>query len=187
MNKWWRYWDLRHGYSGIFKTFRSNQFGEQCWRVGHFSSSQLSPELNDEELLLELPLSRLRTDGATAIEVGGDIVRSAVGAPGKLPKAPHARAPSNNANTAMKRLNSTLQRDSPKRKKILNLEGWGRCDISLVSQCVPRRTGLQECRRDGCTDLHRSGCLVDVGERAPAIQSSCGARQAPLSSSDVAR
>ena len=66
-------------------------------------SSQPSPELDDEELLLKLPLLRLGTDVATTIEVGGDIVRSAVGAPGMLPKAPHARASSNSANTAIKR------------------------------------------------------------------------------------
>ena len=71
-------------------------------RVWHFSPSQPSLELDDEELLLELPLLRLGTDGATAIEVGGVIVRSAVGAPDKLPKAPNARASSNSANTANK-------------------------------------------------------------------------------------
>ena len=48
----------------------------------------------DEELLLELPLLRLGTDGATEIEAGGDIVRSAVGAPSMLPN--------NSANTAIK-------------------------------------------------------------------------------------
>ena len=57
-------------------------------------------ELDDEELLLELPLSRLGTEGAAAIEDGGDSAGSAVGAPGKLPKAP--RASSNSANTANK-------------------------------------------------------------------------------------
>ena len=40
------------------------------------------------QVLLELPLLRLDTDGATtATEVGGDIVKSAVRAPGKSPKA----------------------------------------------------------------------------------------------------
>ena len=78
--------------------------------------------------MLELPLLRLGTDGAAAIEVGGDIVRSGVGAPGKLPKAPHAKASSNGANKAMKRRNPTLQRDSPiflKKIIFLNVEGWG--------------------------------------------------------------
>ena len=56
---------------------------------------------------------RLGTDGAATIEDGGDIVRSAVGAPDKLPKAPDARASSKSAKTAMKRRNPTLQRDSP--------------------------------------------------------------------------
>ena len=85
------------------------QFGERCWQdchlsktrpdkgVWHFSSSQPSLELDDEEVLLELPMLRLGTDGAAAVEVGGDIVRSAVGAPGKLPKAPNARASSGSA------------------------------------------------------------------------------------------
>ena len=96
-------------------------------RVWHFSSSQPAQELDDDELLLELPLLRLCTDGAAAIEVGGDIVRSAAGAPGKLPKAPYARASSNGANKAMKRRNPTLQRDSPIffLKKFLTFEGWG--------------------------------------------------------------
>ena len=47
-------------------------------------------ELDDEELLLELPLLRFGTDGAAAIEAGGDFARSAARAPGKLPKAPNA-------------------------------------------------------------------------------------------------
>ena len=85
------------------------QFGERC---------QPSLELDDEELLLELPLLRLGTVGAAAIEVGGDIVRSAGGAPGKLPKAP--------TKTAMKRRNPTLQRDSQNFFfNFLNFEGWG--------------------------------------------------------------
>ena len=67
-----------------------------------------------KKLLIQLPLLRFGTDGAAAIEVGGDIARSAVGAPGMLPKAPNARASSNSANTPIKRLNPTLQRDSPK-------------------------------------------------------------------------
>ena len=50
------------------------------------SSSQSSLELDDEELLLELPLLRLGTDGATTTEVGDHIVKSAVGAPRKFPK-----------------------------------------------------------------------------------------------------
>ena len=69
-------------------------------------------ELYDEELLLELPLLRIGTDGAASIEVG-DIVRSTAGAHGKLPKAPNARASSNGPNTAIERLNPSLQRDSP--------------------------------------------------------------------------
>ena len=76
-------------------------------------STQPTPELDDEELLLERPLLRLGTDGAAAIEVGGDFVRSAVGAPGKLPKVPNTRVSSNNANTSTARRNPTLQRDSP--------------------------------------------------------------------------
>ena len=76
------------------------------------SSTQSSLKLDDEELLLELPLLRLGKGGA-AVEVGGDSVKSAAGAPGKLPKAPNARAPSNSANTATKRPNPTLQRASP--------------------------------------------------------------------------
>ena len=64
---------------------------------------------------------RLGTDGAAAIEVGGDIVKSAARAPDK----PNARASSNSANTAIK-LNTTLQSDSPNVKKnILHFEGWG--------------------------------------------------------------
>ena len=35
------------------------------------------------KLLLQLPLLRLGSDGAIAIEAGGDIVKSAAGAPGK--------------------------------------------------------------------------------------------------------
>ena len=64
--------------------------------------SQPSQEFDDEELLLELTLLRLCTDGAAAIEAGGSIVRSAAGALGNLPKEPHARASSNSANTANK-------------------------------------------------------------------------------------
>ena len=60
---------------------------------------QPTPELDDGELLLELPLLRLCTDGAAAFEAGGVIVTSAASAPGKLPKAPNARASSNNTNT----------------------------------------------------------------------------------------
>ena len=71
--------------------------------VWHLSSSQATLEVDDEELLLELPLLRLGTDGAATIEVGGDIVKSAVGAPGKLPKAPHAEASSNGTNKAIKK------------------------------------------------------------------------------------
>ena len=68
---------------------------------------------------------RLGTDGAAAIKVGGDIVKSPVGALDKLPKAPHAKASSNGANKAMKRRNPTLQRDSPNIKKnFLNFVGW---------------------------------------------------------------
>ena len=78
-----------------------------------------------EELLIELTLLRLGTDGAAAIEVGGDIVRSAVGAPGKLTKALYAKASSNGANKAMKRRNPTLEGDSPnifQKKNFLNFE-----------------------------------------------------------------
>ena len=114
-------------------------FGERCWQECHLSktthiltseygtpSKQATQQLYDEELLLELPLLRLGTDGAATIEIGGDIVRPAVGAPGKLPKAPNARTSFNSANTANKRLNSTLQRASPKfkNKHVLKNEGW---------------------------------------------------------------
>ena len=111
------------------ETVGPGRFGDRCWqdchlsktrpckRLRHFSSSQPSLELDDEELLLELPLLRLGTDGAAAIKVGGDIVRSAAGAPGKLPKAPNARASSNSAKAAMKRRNPTLQRVSPNIEK----------------------------------------------------------------------
>ena len=78
--------------------------------------SQPLQELEDEELLLKMPLLRLGTDGAAAIEAGGVIVRSAAGAPGKKPNAPNARASANEANTASKRLNPTLQRDLPNKK-----------------------------------------------------------------------
>ena len=65
--------------------------------------SQPTQEFDDEELLLELPLLRLCTNGAAAIEAGSAIVRRpAAGALGKLPKAPNARASSNSANTANK-------------------------------------------------------------------------------------
>ena len=57
-------------------------------------SRQPTQDLDDEELLFEQPPLRLCTAGAAAIEAGGDIVRSAAGAPGKLPKAPYARASS---------------------------------------------------------------------------------------------
>ena len=63
-------------------------------------SSQPTQELDDDELLLELQLLRHCKDGAAAIEAGGAIVRSAAGAPGMLPRAPTARASSNNTNTA---------------------------------------------------------------------------------------
>ena len=43
------------------------------------------------KLLLQLPLLRLGTDGAIAIEDGGDIVRSAAGAPGKSSAASRFR------------------------------------------------------------------------------------------------
>ena len=66
----------------------------------HCSSSQPTLQLDDEEVLLELLLLRLGRDGATATEVGGDMVRSAVDAPGTLPKAPSARASSNRGKTA---------------------------------------------------------------------------------------
>ena len=100
-------------------------------------------ELDDEGLLLKLPLLRLGTEGAAAIEVGGDIVRSTVGAPGKLPKAPNARASSHSANTAIQRQNPTLQRDSPimnfKKTHFLNFEVRGSgCDFSSVSFMILR-------------------------------------------------
>ena len=65
---------------------------------------QVSPRQSSmvKKTLLELPFLRL----GTANEVGGDIVRSAARAPGKLPEAPNAR-------TAVERPNLTLQRDSP--------------------------------------------------------------------------
>ena len=56
-------------------------------------SRQATQELDDEELLLELPLLRLDTDGATGNDVGGEIVRSAVRAPGMFPEAPHRHPP----------------------------------------------------------------------------------------------
>ena len=61
----------------------------------HSPSSQPTQELDDEKLLLVLPLLRLGTDCPAAIETGGDIVMSAVGAPGKSSKAPKARVSSN--------------------------------------------------------------------------------------------
>ena len=86
---------------------------------------------------------RLGTDGAKAIEDGGDIAKSAVVAPGKLAKAPSARASSNSAKTTKKRLNPTLQRDSPSVKKhFLNFEGWGRGMIFLFGD-LPRARSLQ--------------------------------------------
>ena len=77
-----------------------------------------------KKTLLELPLLRL----GTANEVGGDIGASAARASGKLPEAPNARASSISANTAVKRPNLTLQRDSPNilEKHFLKFEGWGR-------------------------------------------------------------
>ena len=49
---------------------------DTSWQVKYgFSSSQPTQELDDEELLLEPPLLRLGTDGATAIEAGGDFVK----------------------------------------------------------------------------------------------------------------
>ena len=66
-------------------------------RQGHLSGTAASAHLES--------VGPGGTDGATAIEVGGDIVKSAVG----------ARASSNSENTAIKRLNPTLQRDSPKK------------------------------------------------------------------------
>ena len=60
-------------------------------------SRQATQELDDEELLLELPLLRVDTDGATGNDVGGETVRSAVRAPGMLPEAPNASASTNSA------------------------------------------------------------------------------------------
>ena len=57
----------------------------------HSPSSQATQEL---ELLRGLPLFMLCITGAAAIEAGGAIVRSAASAPGKLHKAPNARASS---------------------------------------------------------------------------------------------
>ena len=51
------------------------------------------------EVLLELPLLRLCTDGAAAFEAGSDIVMLGVGAPGKSSEASDTRAFSNSANT----------------------------------------------------------------------------------------
>ena len=92
-------------------------------RLGRLSSacgfgtpaSQPTQELDDEELLLELPLLRLCTDGT--------IVKSPTSAPGRLPKTPNARASSNNS----KSLNPTIQRDELEvaKKTFLNVEGWG--------------------------------------------------------------
>ena len=90
----------------------------------HFSSCQPTPELDDEELLLEVPLLRLGTNGAATLEVGGDIVKSAARAPGKLPKQPNARAFSNSANTAKKRPHPLFNAIRPKKK--LNSESWDR-------------------------------------------------------------
>ena len=43
------------------------------------------------KLRLQLPLLRLGSDGAIAIEAGGDIVKSAAGAPGKSSEASRLR------------------------------------------------------------------------------------------------
>ena len=75
------------------------RFGKSVTRARHVlareygtPSSQPTQDFDDEELLLELLLLRLDTDGATAIEVGGDIVRSAVGAPGKVTQSTKRRS-----------------------------------------------------------------------------------------------
>ena len=70
---------------------------------------------------LELPLLRLGTDGATAIEVGGDIVRAR--APGMLPKTLNGSASSNNANTANERLNPSTRFAKYSKKHFLKVEG----------------------------------------------------------------
>ena len=80
-------------------------------------------ELDDEELLLELPLLRLGTEGAAAIE---DFVRSTVGAPGKLPKGTNAKASSNSAKT---KPNPSTGFAKYYRKNFLNVEGKGWCLI----------------------------------------------------------
>ena len=67
-------------------------------------SGQPTLDLDVEEQLLDLPMLRIGTGGAAAIETGGAIVRSAARAPGKLPKAPT----SNSADTPIERLNPTL-------------------------------------------------------------------------------
>ena len=60
-------------------------------------------ELDDEELVLGLPLLWLGTECAAAVEVEIDLVRSAACAPGKLPKSSIAMASFNSANTAIKK------------------------------------------------------------------------------------
>ena len=65
--------------------------GKQDTRARHIEQmsmapSQSTPELGDDELLIQLPLL-LDTNGAAAIEAGGDIVRPAAGAPGKSSEA----------------------------------------------------------------------------------------------------
>ena len=71
--------------------------------------------------MLELPLLRLCTDGAAAIEAGGAVVRSPAGAPG------NPQHQINNTNTASKRLTPTPQRDELDVEKttFLYVEGWG--------------------------------------------------------------
>ena len=90
-------------------------------------------ELDVEELLLELELLRVFTDGAAATEAGGDSVRQAAGAPGRLPMAPRARASSIRTNTAIKRVNPTLQRDELDVNFFEILRGWGRSMMLTLS------------------------------------------------------
>ena len=79
---------------------------------------------DDEELL---PLLRFCTDGAEAIEVGGDIVWSAARAPGKLPKSTKCKGILQQCKQGhSKTMNPTLQHDSPNiffKRKLLNFQG----------------------------------------------------------------
>ena len=80
-------------------------------------------------MLLELPLLRLGTEGAAAMEVGGDIVRSAVGAPGKSTRSTKYKG----ILQQCKHINDSTQPFNAIRqwlqKNILKFEGWGWCMI----------------------------------------------------------